>query len=175
MLILKSFKRPKGGGPCPLIQNPVKKWLKYLSIFHIILLVMTCVSISFPFIHDLHCSILFNSLANLIASAICSTLMASYYIFVSNKDLGTENEWAITAIITITVVIIDISISGWGIYTFTNSSFKIYKALHDEFQVEPDCLQTKARVFYISGFIVICLHIFVAGTGLATAHTDLSS
>ncbi|XP_951858.1 uncharacterized protein TA15505 [Theileria annulata] len=88
MLILKSFKRPKGGGPCPLINNPVKKWLKYLSIFHIILLVMTCVSISFPFIHDLHCSILFNSLANLIASAICSTLMATYYIIVSNKDLG---------------------------------------------------------------------------------------
>ncbi|XP_951859.1 Tpr-related protein family member, putative [Theileria annulata] len=58
---------------------------------------------------------------------------------------------------------------GWGIYTFTNSSFKIYKALNDEFQVEPDCLQTKARVFYISGFIVICLHIFVAGTVLGQA------
>lgn len=147
----------------PLLRNPVKRWLHLLIILHLFLLLLTCVAVGFPFIYDLHCSILFNSLANLITSCVGSFVMASYYTAIANRNWGTEVEWATTAIITASMVVVDMVISGWGIYALTNASFKIYKALNNALELEPECLQTKAAVFYFAAFGVIFVHLIVAG------------
>ncbi|KAK1444215.1 hypothetical protein BgAZ_101210 [Babesia gibsoni] len=156
-------KRHAGGGPVPLLKNPVKRWLTLLIVLHIFLLLLTCVAISFPFIYDLHCSILFNSLANIIASCVGSFIMAAYYTAIATRNWGTEVEWATTAIITASMVVVDIVISGWGIYALTNASYQIYKALNNALELEPECLQTKAAIFYFAAFAVIFAHLIVAG------------
>ncbi|KAK2197779.1 hypothetical protein BdWA1_000782 [Babesia duncani] len=161
--LLKWFARPPGGGPVPLIRNPVRKWLHILVILHLFLLLLTCIAISFPFIYDLHCSILYNSLANIIASSIGSGIMASYYMVIAGKSWGTEVEWAFTAIVTASMVVVDVFISGWGIYALSNASVKIYQALNDALEIEPECLQTKAAIFYFAAFSVIFSHLVVAG------------
>ncbi|KAK1938622.1 putative membrane protein [Babesia divergens] len=156
-------KRNVGGGPVPLLRNPVKRWLQLLIILHLLLLILTCGAVSFPFIYDLHCSILFNSLANIIASCIGSFVMAAYYTAICARDWGTEVEWATTTVITSSMVVVDIVISGWGIYALSNASVKIYKALNNALELEPECLQTKAAIFYFAAFAVIFAHLIVAG------------
>ncbi|GFE52628.1 hypothetical protein protein [Babesia ovis] len=156
-------RRPIGGGPVPLLRNPVKRWLHLLIFLHLFLLILTCIAISFPFIYDLHCSILFNSLANIIASSVGSFVLAAYYTGIAAKDWGTEVEWTLTTLITATMVVVDIAVSAWGIYALSNASVKIYQALHNALELEPECLQTKAAIFYFAAFAVIFAHLIVAG------------
>ncbi|CDR96207.1 membrane protein, putative [Babesia bigemina] len=156
-------RRHAGGGPVPLLRNPVKRWLHLLIFLHLVLLLLSCCTISFPFIYDLHCSILFNSLAHIIASAVGSFVMAAYYTAIAARDWGTEVEWATTAIITCSMVVVDIIISGWGIYALSNASLKIYRALYNDLELEPECLQTKAASVFVVAFAVICAHLVVAG------------
>ncbi|EKX73565.1 conserved hypothetical protein [Theileria equi strain WA] len=161
--VLNSFSRPPGGGPAPLIKNPVQKWLRVLVILHVSLLLLACSAVSFPFINDLHCSILTHSLANIFVSAIGSAIMAGYYLRVASQDWGTEWDWEVTAIVTASVVVVDTFISGWGIYELSNASIQIYKGIHKKVKIEPECLQFKAAIFYIASFAVIFSHIIVAG------------
>nr|BAN64251.1 membrane protein, putative [Babesia bovis] len=154
----------KRGGPVPLLRNPVKGWLQLLIFLHLFLLILSCVTISFPYIYDLHCSILFNSMANIIASCVGSFVMAAYYTGIAAKDWGTETEWRVTKGITVSMVVVNIAVSAWGIYALTNASVKIYKALHNSLELEPECLQFKAALFYFAAFGVIFLHLIVAAT-----------
>lgn len=47
--------KPPGGGPAPLLHNPVRKWILLLVVLHMVLFLVAAASFAFPSMGDLYC------------------------------------------------------------------------------------------------------------------------
>ena len=49
------FKKPPGGGPAPLVQNPVRSSILLLICLHMFLFIVAAAAFAFPSMWDLYC------------------------------------------------------------------------------------------------------------------------
>ncbi|GAW81148.1 hypothetical protein, conserved [Plasmodium gonderi] len=148
----------RSGGTAPLIYNPIRKWLIILMILYIFLSVFSYGVFLYPKVSDLHCSPLIDSLFKFSLSIGASNFMAPYYSVISCREWGTENEWAIVAIISAVMAIIDVGSSCYGIYVLCT----IIDIVFTNITGMPDCNCYKAIFFFSSNAFVVFLHLVVA-------------
>ena len=55
MMLRYLFSKQPGGGPAPLIHNPVRWWIVLLICLHMVLFVVAAASFAFPSMGDLYC------------------------------------------------------------------------------------------------------------------------
>ncbi|SBT77263.1 conserved Plasmodium membrane protein, unknown function [Plasmodium ovale] len=153
----------RSGGTAPLIYNPVRNWLIILMVLYICLSLLAYGVFLFPKVSDLHCAPLTDSLFNFSLSMGASNVMAPYYSIISCREWGTENEWALVAIVSAVMAIIDVSSSCFGIYvlyTIVDVVFKDITGLYD-------CNCYKAVLFFSANAILVFLHLVVAMVSIA--------
>ncbi|KAF8819014.1 putative membrane protein [Cardiosporidium cionae] len=150
--------RPPGGGPAPLIYNPVKKWLYFLVGIHIVLMFFSCLNFLIPTIFDVNCVLLLDNITYAGLIAVVAFFMAWYYSLLSGRRWGTEKEWAIVSIVTFTMAIVNLGTNAWGTYILVTSSQSIY----GQETIPDSCLELKAIMFYYCSAIVIATHMVVA-------------
>ncbi|KAI4838501.1 hypothetical protein MKS88_002982 [Plasmodium brasilianum] len=153
----------RSGGTAPLIYNPVRKWLIILMILYFCLCILSYGIFLFPKASDLHCSYLSDSLFNFSLSIGASYLMAPYYSIISCREWGTEIEWAIVAIVSAVMAIIDVSSSCYGIYVL----YTIVDVVFTDVSGMTDCNCYKAILFFSANSFLIFLHLVVAIVSIA--------
>ncbi|CDJ65404.1 hypothetical protein ENH_00004560 [Eimeria necatrix] len=61
MMLRYLFKKQPGGGPAPLIHNPVRWWILLLICLHMFLFTVAAAAFAFPSMWDLYCVQLLNN------------------------------------------------------------------------------------------------------------------
>ena len=84
--------------------------------------------------------------------------MIFYFSLLSCQTWGTEREWAVATLVTMSMAIVDLVTAGWGMFVLVTSSQAIFV---DEDTPE-GCDDWKAYFFYYAAAVVITAHVTVA-------------
>ncbi|CBZ56089.1 hypothetical protein NCLIV_065160 [Neospora caninum Liverpool] len=161
MMIKYICSKPTGGGPAPLILNPVGKWVRVLILLHIILFFAASATFVFPSVGDLSCPDL---LFNVNYCATCSAVafaMTIYFSLIYCQSWGTEREWASASLITMALAIADMLAAGWGIILLVESSSSMTLQETSE-ETNYGCSDWKAYFFYYATATLISIHVIIA-------------
>lgn len=160
VLGLYLWSKPHGGGPAPLIFNPVSYLLAILVLMHVLLFILSSGSFAFPFIADISCPAL---QTNSTYCAVCTAVTFATTVYLSTlgcKTWGTETEWTYASIVTMTVAVADLCVAGWGIQVWVTSSQAFFHVEGKE--MSESCRSTKAYAFYSITACVISVNVTVA-------------
>ncbi|PFH38217.1 putative membrane protein [Besnoitia besnoiti] len=163
MMMLKYIcSKPTGGGPAPLILNPVVQWIKGLIFLHIGLFITASAAFGFPSIGDLSCPEL---LLNVYYCGVCCAVafaMIIYFSLLSCQSWGTEREWASASLVTMTMAILDMVTAGWGIVVLVDSSNSMTQQHDSDADQYASCSGWKAYFFYYATAFLITIHVTTA-------------
>ncbi|CBZ55739.1 hypothetical protein NCLIV_061640 [Neospora caninum Liverpool] len=159
MMFKYLWSKPAGGGPAPLISNPVPHWMLALVATHLFLFCASAFTFAFPSITDMSCQTL------LVSSAYCGVCgavaftMLFYFSVLSCQTWGTEQYWTIAAVVTLSMAFVDIVTAGWGIYVLVQATRNLVIA---DRETQVGCQHWKAVAFYYGTACVISLHVVIA-------------
>ncbi|PFH37492.1 putative membrane protein [Besnoitia besnoiti] len=159
MMFRYLWSKPAGGGPAPLIRNPVQSWMIALVVSHLILFLFASLTFAFPSITDMSCRILVDNTAYCGICVAVAFSMLFYFSVLSCQDWGTEQYWAIGAVVTLSMACLDIVTAGWGNYVFFTATQTLQQAGSE---IQKDCDEWKSIVFYYCTAAVIGLHMVIA-------------
>ncbi|KEP60011.1 UNVERIFIED_CONTAM: membrane protein, putative [Hammondia hammondi] len=159
MMFKYLWSKPAGGGPAPLISNPVKHWMVTLVALHLFLFVASCFTLAFPSITDMSCQMLMVNSAYCAVCGAVAFIMLFYFSVLSCQTWGTEQYWTIAAVVTLSMAFVDIVAAGWGIYVFIEATTNLYEVDHE---TQVGCQDWKAVSFYYCTACVIILHVVIA-------------
>ncbi|PHJ23836.1 membrane protein [Cystoisospora suis] len=160
MMFKYLWTKPAGGGPAPLLQNPVRGWMVALVVAHLLLFLMAGFTFTFPSITDMFCSLLS---ANASYCAVCGAVAFSmffYFSVLSCQTWGTEQYWTTFAVVTLSMAFVDSVTAGWGIYVLTSSTRTLRR--NSALAIEESCEEWKAVAFYYCAAAVISFHVVIA-------------
>ncbi|PHJ22465.1 membrane protein [Cystoisospora suis] len=122
MMLKYVCSKPTGGGPAPLIHNPVLQWIKALIGLHVVLFLTASAVFAFPSMGDLYCPDLLSNATYCTSCGVVAFTMTFYFSLMACRTWGTEREWATASIVTMTMAILDLVTAIWGILVLVDSS-----------------------------------------------------
>ncbi|KEP65588.1 UNVERIFIED_CONTAM: membrane protein, putative [Hammondia hammondi] len=161
MMIKYICSKPTGGGPAPLILNPVGKWVKALIMLHILLFFAASITFVFPSVGDLFCPDLLLNVNYCAACSVVAFAMTIYFSLLYCQSWGTEREWASASVITMALAIADMLAAGWGIVLLVESSASMTDQ-DSETETNYACSDWKAYLFYYATATLISIHVIIA-------------
>ncbi|CDJ41714.1 hypothetical protein, conserved [Eimeria tenella] len=167
MMLRYLFKKQPGGGPAPLIHNPVRWWILLLICLHMFLFTVAAAAFAFPSMWDLYCVQLLNNSTYCAVCAAVAFAMIFYFSLLSCETWGTEREWAVATLVTMSMAVADLCTAGWGMLVLVTSSRAIL--LEAAAAAAEGCSDWKAYFFYYATAVVITAHVTVAISCAAVA------
>lgn len=129
-----------------------------LICLHMILFVVAAASFAFPSMWDLYCVQLLDNSTYCAVCAAVAFAMIFYFSLLSCETWGTEREWAVATVVTMSMAIVDLVTAGWGMFVLVSSSQSIFL----EQATTEGCDDWKAYFFYYATAVVITAHVTVA-------------